>query len=345
MNYANWLLVAVLGFVSSACSWVGLGDRSNDYRKTAELPRIDVPENLDSEVVGELYPIPPGGRVASYQVSTDFEVPRPRSVSLNESVNEVKIQKLGEKSWILTSVAPEDSWPLVRNFLARESIPTQLADAAQGTIETGWFGVADDESQIHQFLISLSQGVQINTTEIDIVHRSLEAEAVPENLPDWPIKSENIDRENWLRDLLASSLASEVTLGTASLSGRAIGAAEKVTIVAPEFSHPYIDMKLVFERAWASVGYALGNDGFSISEGLFDERKYLVQYIKPGSDERSFVSRVFGSSDNDDIAFYQVVLEVQDEEHVIVRVLDAEGNELSQRESYIVLERIRTNLT
>ena len=349
MKLTSRILAAIVATVSSACSLVGLDDtfrnRSNDYRKSAEFPQIEVPEHLDSQVVGELYPIPQGGQVATYQVSADFEVPRPRSVALNDSVNEVKIQKLADKSWILTSVAPSDTWPLVRNFLARQSIPTSFADASRGTIETGWVGLSNDEGRIHQFLISLSQGVQLNTTEIDIVHRALAADALPDVLPDWPVKSDEQEREYWLRDTMASALAGEVSAGTASLSGREIGAAQKVTIVAPETSNPYIDMNLVFERAWASVGYALGNDGFSIAEEAFDEKRYLVNYQNPNADKKSFLGRVFTGSDEENAVSYQVRLEVLGEEKVEVRVFGADGEPLSQRESYIVLEIIRTNLT
>ena len=356
MKFSNLMLIAITGLFGVSCSWFGAGERGNDYRRSAELPAIDVPESLDSEVVGELYPIPQGGQVASYQIPSEFEVPRPRSVSLNGSVNEVKIQKLGDVSWILTSLAPSDSWPLVRNFLARESIPTSVANAELGTIETAWFSLVDDEKIINQFLISLSQGVQLNTTEIDIVHRSLNAEDVPDDLPKWTSKSDDIEKEHWFRDILASSLASEVSLGTASLSGREIGAAQKVSIVAPELSHPYIDMNLAFDRAWASVGYALDNDGFSITQSLFDERRYVVEYADKDAKRPSILSRLFsqenslqaivrGEGVESEKTSFQVVLEVQGEDRVIVRVYDADGMELSQRESYILLEIIRTNLT
>ena len=330
------------------CSFLGMDeafrDRSNDYRRSAELPHIEVREELDSEVVGELYPVPETQGVVGYQVDSGFQVPRPRSVAINVSGNEVKIQSLGEESWILTSVSPGETWPLVRSFLAGQSIATARADANEGLIETGWFLLSDDENVLHQFLITLSQGVQLNTTEIEILQRSYTADDVPDDLSEWPARSVDADKESWMQEILASALAEEDRLGTASLLGREIGAAQKVSIVAPENDNPYIDMRLVFERAWASVGYALGNDGFSITDRSTESRYYIADYSDPLAKERGFFQRLFGANRAKPES-YQVILELQGDERVWVKVYDASGAPLNQRDSYILLERIRDNLT
>lgn len=347
MRFAAALTVLLLAISSAGCSVLGLDkvfrDRSDDYRRSAELPHIDIPEGFDSDSVGELYPIPEGGAVASYQTGAEFEVPRPRNVSINDSANEVKIQRLGEDSWILTSVSPGETWPLVRSFLSRQAIPTSRADAGLGVIETGWFSLSDDESILHQFLITLSQGVQLNTTEIEVVQRSYGVDEVPDDLSEWPTRSFDSEKEAWLRDGMASTLADENALGTASLLGRDIGAAQKVVVVTPENEGPYIDMRLGFQRAWASVGYALGTDGFSISDRSIDEKYYLAVYVDPIQEERTFFQRLRGAKKVEPVS-YRVLLSQASEESVHVRVYDSEGNQMSQRESFLVLERIRSNL-
>lgn len=331
----------------SSCSWMGLDetfrDRSNDYRRSAELEHIDVPTELDSDLVGELYPIPEGSQVANYQVGNEFEVPRPRSVAINVSANEVKIQKLGSASWILTSVPPSETWPLVRSFLTRQAIPTARADANSGVIETSWFTLTDDENMLHQFLIRLSQGVQLNTTEIEITQRQVSASATLDEIPEWPEVSADEEKETWLRDTMAAALADENTLGTASLLGREIGAAQKVSIVAPETDAPYIDMDLIFQRAWASVGYALGEDGFTVSDRSIEAQYYVAEYLNPVEEERSFFQRLRGVKKAEP-ARYRVQLETLESGRIHVKVYGENGQPLSQRESYIVLERIRGNL-
>jgi len=342
------LVVSLLVFSASGCSFLGMDEtfrnRSNDYRRSAELPHISVSEDLDSDVVGELYPIPETQGVVGYQIDSGFQVPRPRSAAINTSGNEVKIQNLGDESWILTSVSLGETWPLVRSFLASQAITTNRADANEGLIETAWFLLSDDETLLHQFMITLSQGVQLNTTEIEILQRSYPANEVPENLPEWPRKSVDVDKELWMQGILASSLAEEDRLGTASLLGREIGAAQRVTIVAPENESPYIDMRLGFERAWASVGYALENDGFSIADQSPGSQYYVAEYSDPQPKGRSFFQKLVGAN-KAKLELYKVILELQDDQRVWVRVYNEEGVPLDQRDSYIVLERIRDNLT
>lgn len=348
MKLASWLLLLVFTFGSTGCAWFGLDEtfrnRSNDYLRSEEMPHINVPDELDSEVVGELYPIPQGGQVATYQVEAGFEVPRPRSVAINDADNEVRIQRLGESAWILTSVPPGESWPLVRSFLTKQSIPTARADAGRGVIETTWFSTDEGENLLHQYLITLSQGVQLNTTEIDILHRSINPGETAQVTADWPSVSDDSERESWMRDMMAASLADENTLGTASLLGREIGAAEKVVLATPDDENPYIDMRLIFGRAWASVGYALVRDGFSITEQSIDDRVYTAEYLDPSREERSFFQKLVGANKPQPTS-YRISLDVEDDEKVIVRVFDESGAPLNQRDSYIVLERIRSNLS
>lgn len=355
----KWAFKILLICALPACSLLGLDDtfrdRSNDYRRSEEMPKIDIPSELDSEVVGELYPIPEGGEVASYQVDTDFEVPRPRAIAISDATEQVKIQRLGESSWILITATPGEAWPRVRSFLTTRGIPTAAADADLGTIETGAVSLTDDESLQHEFLITLSQGVQMNTTEIEILHRqstTLDSQSVTlsadsifdsELKKAWPAKSDDPEREVWMRDGLAEALAIEEAGGTASLLGREIGAAAKVMLVSPPQDSPYIDMRLPINRAWASVGYALVKDGFSIADQSFDTNTYIAEYQDPLIEEPGFFDKLGGAKVPEPIS-YRVILE-QDEQRVLVRVYAEDGSVMTQRASYIVLERIRSNLS
>lgn len=345
-------LFVLLSFVFSAsgCSFLGwdeyFRDRSNDYRRSEEIAAIQVPEDLDADTVGELYPVPRGGEVVSYEIDSEFVVPRPRSVAVNESVSEVKIQKLGEDVWILMSVPPSESWPRIRSYLTRNGIPSAKADASKGVIETGLFKLSDDKGQFQQFLISLSQGVQINTTEIEIIQRSFPEDSVPEVFPAWAEISEDTDREDWLRQGLAGELASERISGTASLLGQEIGAASKVELMTPIQGLPFIEMRMAYGRAWASVGYALDKDGFSIVEDQLDGGYYLSDYQKIEVRKKPSIWRrmlFMGGSDKSKVTSYRVNVD-QVGETVEIRVMNVDGSEMSQRENYLALQRIRNNL-
>lgn len=335
---------AVLSFVLlSGCSVFGFGDRTNDYRRSEEIAPLKIPEDLESTGVGVLYPIPTGGEVVSYEIDEEFEVPRPRSVSLNESDTTVKIQRLGGYSWILLASSPNQAWTRVRSYLTRNGIPSAKADLSNGTIETGLFQLSDDESRNQQFLISLSQGVQINSTEIEILHRDFDASITYDQLPEWSDVSQDSDRETWLRDGLAAGLADANAAGTASLLGQEIGAEPKVELVATDDAFPYLQMHMSFERAWASVGYALKKEstGFSLVEDDIGSRTYVSSYTEVQTEKPGFFKRLFSSKLPTET--YRVTF-VERGRSIEARVAYADGSEMPARESFLVLQRIRNHL-
>ncbi len=342
-----FLLIAVL-FLES-CSFLGLDnyfrDRSSDYRMAEEFPEMDVPEGKNAQRVGQLYPLPDGGEVVSYEIQSEFEVPRPRSVAMNESSNEVRIQSLSDESWILVSTPPGETWPRIRSHLSRAGIPTERINPSSGVIETGLFMLSEAPEEYQQFRIELSQGVQLNSTEISILQRSFpETGGLPDQLPEWGNTSDNTEYEDWFRGVLAESLAAEDTIGTASLLGQEIGAASKVELVTPESGLPYIEMRMEYNRAWASVGYALSRRGFSITERMENEGIYISDYQRVATEEPSWWKRIFSLNRQEPTYNYRVSLDDANGT-VRVRVENLDGPSLSQRESYLVLERIRNNLT
>lgn len=342
----SFLLIAIL-FLQS-CSFLGLDkifrDRSSDYRKAQEFSQMDVPEGMSAERVGQLYPLPDGGEVVSYEIQSEFEVPRPRSVAMNESTNEVRIQSLSDESWILVSTPPGETWPRIRSNLSRAGIPTERINPSNGVIDTGLFKLNEAPEEFQQFRIELSQGVQLNTTEISVLQRSFPESGLPDQLPEWKNVSENAEYEDWFRGVLAESLAAEDTIGTASLLGQEIGAASKVELVTPESGLPYIEMRMEYNRAWASVGYALSRRGFTIAERLENEGVYISDYQRVSVEEPSWWRRIFRINKSEPINNYRVSLD-NSNGAIRVRVENLNGPSLTQRESYLVLQRIRNNLT
>ncbi len=342
------VLVSVT-FLVTGCSYLGLGtvfrDRSDDYRRTEEVGHIQVPTDLDSDTVGELYPIPGGGEVVGYEIDSEFVVPRPRSVAINAAASEVRIQKLGEQIWILIVSSPGEAWSRVRSYLTRSGIPTARADLSRGVIETGLFELQDSPDVRHQFQISLSQGVQLNTTEVDILHREFAAADVPDPLPGWSAVSADLEREDWLRNSLSQSLAAENVTGAASLLGQKIGVSSKVELITPEQGLPYIHMRLSHLRAWASVRYALSRGGFEIRDDSEEQGVITADYTRPGqAGKRSWWRRMlFIGARTPEVKTYQVKLE-RAADATLVRVSELNGPTMTQRENFLVLQRIRVGL-
>jgi outer membrane protein assembly factor BamC len=346
-SYRWSLLLSAILFLQS-CSFLGLDnyfrDRSNDYRQAEEFSEIEIPDGMSAGRVGQLYPLPEGGEVVSYEIQSEFEVPRPRSVGMNESTNEVRIQRLNGESWILVTTPPGETWPRIRSYLSRAGIPTSRVDPSNGIIETGLFKLTESPENFQQFRIQLSQGVQLNSTEIDILQRSFPEADIPNPLPSWERESDTADYEDWFRGILAETLAADDAVGTASLLGQEIATSSKVDLVTPESGLPYIEMRMDYERAWASVGYALSRQGFSIAEQHSSEGIYISDYQQVSVDEPSWWRRVFRITKNNPVYNYRVSLDNTDGV-IRVQVENLNGETMSQRENYLVLQRIRNNLT
>jgi outer membrane protein assembly factor BamC len=347
MNKIVFGLAVIL--LTSGCTRL-LGDnnpfrnRSNDYLQAAALETIEVPENLNRQAVGQLYPVPDAGNVPDYQLGDVFEVPRVEA-SLNETNSSaVRIQRLGGDVWILASAPPGETWPRVRNFLASNELPTEFANAVTGTIDTTWVELNDEPDVVHQFRLRLEQGVQVNTTEIVIQHRQFASASMPAVLPEWSEQaSDDAEMEDWLRNELAQSLATDDITSSASLLGQEIGAAVKVRLETPANENPYMVLLLNQERAWAAVTYALDIDTINIIERDLEPQVIDFEYYQVAPEELSLFARMTGKR-NPEPTQYRLVM-TEENGSQIVRILRPDDSPATQREAFTVLTRLRAHLS
>lgn len=318
-------------------------DRSRDYLKAEEVPPIALPADVRTEALGQIYAIPPIPETSLLDETA--ETPRPQPLSTNLLEEEVKIQSLNGKRWILINRSPSEVWPRVRNILNTNGVPTAVANASSGIIETVWIQFEDDPANDHRYRFSIEQGVQPDSTEIRILHGSKPHVAAA---GDWTDSSASDERENNMSQVLASALAGEISSGTVSLLAQSIGSGSKVVVVAPKESDPYIEIKLDYDRSWASVGYSVSREGFTVID---QDRTAGVLYVNYRDDEEDdapgFFSRLFGGKGDEKDrleANYQVRV-TNGANGVEVRILDSEEGVLERTEALRLLKKIRANLS
>lgn len=293
------LLVASLGFPLSGCGMF-FGDegvfrnRESDYLKADNILPLVLPAGKHSEAMGELYPIPPiTATDFGYDPdSIDTEVPRPMPLSANLEQENVKIQRVGGESWILLNAAPGEVWPRIRNFLNVNNLPVSRADISRGIIETSWLQFKTDLATYDRYRLQIDQGVQPETTEIHIIHMSVPASEKPAAEMSWPRKSVNAEREKWMLDELAATLASETAEGGTSLLAQAIGGSVKANLTMLR-GEPAMLIKLDRTRAFATLAYAAKKDGFTTFEADADAALYYVHYKDPEDAKPGFFKRLF----------------------------------------------------
>jgi len=326
----------------AGCGWLGLKDRSSDYLLSEETEPTHIPRELSTSSVGQIYPIPAIETSSEQLVS--FDVPRPQPASVNTFEQLVKIQSFDEGRWVLINISPSELWPRLRNVLNRNGVPSALAQGSSGLIETVWVTFSSDEDNSHRFRFNVSPGVQVESTEIAIIHnqavRGAEENAV------WPAVSDSDQRELDMSTLVANDLAGVNEFASVSLLAQDIGGASKVEIISPEVADPFIRLKLGFDRSWASVVYSLDKGGFSTIDKNRSEGIFYVNYTEPSSAEVGFFARMFGGSDEPDIieTNYRVLVEAVGS-NVEVKIVDASGDSVKRAEVSRLLAILRSNLS
>ncbi|CAI8156222.1 MAG: Outer membrane protein assembly factor BamC [Cellvibrionales bacterium UBA7375] len=342
MNNISKLIMAAC-FTLSGCSWLGIEDNSNDYLLSPETQVLVVPEQLSASKLGQLYSIPP----VSGDISTPSftEVPRPQPVSVNTFEQLVKIQKIDQKRWILINNKPSELWPRVRNILNKNSIGSAKADGSSGVIETAWLSYNSDPDNVHRFRFTISPGLQLNSTEISVLHQLKSIDQEANN--NWPASSHSDAKEQDMVSFLANQLVAQPDYASVSLLAQDIGGESKVEIIKPEVADPYILVNLSFDRTWASINYSAARGGFTLVDQDTTKGLLLVNYSDDMVEqESSGISSWFNANNKEQVlaANYRILVE-QVESSIEIRIVSLEGDSLGKELALKLLNIVRSNMS
>jgi outer membrane protein assembly factor BamC len=294
----RFLLLSLLSVSLSGCG-LFFGEKGffrstkNDYQKADNIPPLVLPAGKKSDVIAPLYPIPSiASNESSFELGEDdTDVPRPMPLSANLDDDNVRIQRVGNESWILLNSAPGEVWPRVRNFLNLNNLPVVKADISKGIIETQWLQFKTDPTTRDRYRLQIDQGVQPETSEIHITHMSMPiSETVAADVA-WPSRSVNAEREKWMMDELSATLAEDSAGGT-SLLAQAIGGFVKANM-SVERGESRIIIKLDRKRAFATLAHATKQEGFYHFEADSDAGLFYVTYKDPEESKPSWIRRLF----------------------------------------------------
>lgn len=336
-------------------------DRGDDYLKAEPIAPLKLPSGVNSESLGQLFVIPPIADPDA-PMPGEFEVPSPAgSESVAEQQNEVKIQKLGERRWITVNAAPGAVWPRVRGFLADRGLPVSVIDPSRGVFETDWLAIKDDPLNKDRYQIRLEPGLRSNTTEVHVLQMTVAEVSPVRGEVNWPASSMSAQREGWMINELSAFLARE-DASQESMLAQAINSTgdRKVELVSGHVGEPQLRLNVDYARAWASVGGALGRDGFHIESSNRDQGLWQVSVSEEANGDDQSVEkqtdeslagrflRVFDFSGSGEKpvagAGYRVLLQQHDSDSVRVVVRADDGQVLDRLDAEKLLRRIRTNL-
>ena len=117
-------------------------------------------------------------------------------------------------------------------------------------------------------------------------------------------------------------------------------------MVTPAVADPYIQVKLSFDRTWASIIYSADRGGFLTIDNNRSERIMYVNYTAESTDEPGFFNRWFGGGAGDEILEVNYRILVQGiAGSVEVRIIGPDGAGLHQAESLRLLKVLRGNMS
>lgn len=289
-------VIGALALATSGCGYVYgdkgvFRDRSEDYKKAPQTAPITVPEGMEAVPLNEIYVIPPVQD--KFLSQGEFEVPRPVPLAGGAGPDVVRIQKLGDASWVLVGVAPGQLWPQVRNFMAASGMQVAHADAQAGLLETNWLTV-EGQPGSSRFQFRIEQGVQRGTSELYV----LQMRQAP-NATDWPAKSDDPKQAADMLQALAQFLADSAESAPVSMiAEQGISAGGKITMMTAPDGASYLQLALPYDRAWASLGRALEKSAFEITDRDRSGGVYYVKFLgQAKADQQSWWASLWDSDE------------------------------------------------
>lgn len=316
-------------------------DSSQDYKKAPQTPPVTVPAGMDSVPLRDIYVIPPVED--KFLAPGKFEVPRPEALTTGAGQEIVRIQKLGDDSWILIGVAPGQVWPQVRNFMSVSGMQIARADARAGIMESNWLTV-EGQPLASRFQFRMEQGVQRGTSELHVLQMTQGASTA-----EWPTKSDDPDQGAEMLQAVAQFLADSADSAPVSMiAEQGISAGGKITLQEAPEGYAYLRLELPFDRAWASLGRALEKSSFEITDKDRSSGIYYVRFQgEAAEDEQGWWSKLWQSNDaqppSDQVLL--VSMKSLSEQTVSIRLTSQDtGISFDEREEKELLIMIKGNI-
>ncbi len=355
---ATWkcTIVVLATLTISGCSWFGGDDDGDgfllnpkdDYLEAVQHNKLVVPEDLKALENTDPFPIPPTPPQSNARFYPE-RPPLPDAIYANDNRDEVRIQRLGDRRWLVIPEPPTTAWPKLKQFMAENGVALTYDEPQSGRLNTEWMQIQDTgyrdiirsllkdakatdplATGQDRFLIKVEQGLRALTTEVHVRH---ENDSVSLPVRDEIIVIDGLashlgGAEDDLLNEIGAYIAAKVSEQTVSKVALQIGSAKKTELLRDANGFPVLHLYLDYERAWATLGQALDNAEVEILN--LDRETGLFAVNIPGSvftgddDGPGFLCRLTFSCDDDEAMDVQILVE-GDRQDYRVSVLEADS--------------------
>lgn len=310
------------------CGWLSddkgiFVDRRDDYLDAKPGPQLVVPDDLEKERLQDPFPIPPVPSQPNEAFYPD-RPPLPDTIYSNDNRDEVRIQRINERRWLVIPEAPTTVWPKLKQFLAENGVSVAAEAPSRGRINTDWL-VTDGENRdvVRQvlnnnrpstpsvvmlgqdrLLLGVERGMRPRTTEVHVRHENDAVQIPSTGVADLAsVTSLNTAVEQDFLNELGAYIAAKVSEQTVSMVAQEIGTQPKAEMIRDANGQPALQFNLDIERSWATVGQSLSNASVEVVEFDVSQRTYdiLVSEATFIGDEEGpgFFGRLFSFGDDE----------------------------------------------
>ena len=341
---------AVILMAVTGCRWLNddrglVRNTSNDYIDAEIAEPLIIPGDMSSDRINDAWPIP---AIEAKPLARHYpdEAPAPDAIFGGAAQEAVKIQRLGDRRWLIIADEPSTVWPVVEQFLIDNGVDIASEEPEAGRIDGAWLSIGGDHKDIVREAISehkqdtagrdrirfkIEQGIRYGSSEVHIRH---ENDALIEPKADWPTASAVADVEDALLNGFGGYYAAGITTQSVSMLASRISTANKAVIDRDGRGHPRLRLNVDFDRAWAVVQQALQRAEVEIGDTRRSDGLLQVRITKDvlGGERRSLLSRLWPSGE--EARLLDIRIDAS-EETQIVQVFERDGQpapgEISQQ--------------
>jgi outer membrane protein assembly factor BamC len=326
-------------------------DRRAEYKSARSLPPLEVPPDLAPPAPSENVEVPEGGAGGSATFSAlrsaTSTVPQAgQRVSVLSEPQNVRVERQGDRQWLVVQAEPAQIWPKVRDFWVKNGFTLKVEDPRIGILETDW---AENRADIPQdpirrvlgrvfdqvysaatrdkFRVRLEHGTKPGTTEIYLTQRGME-EVVQGSTTIWQPRKSDPELEAEMLKRMMVFLGVEEKKAGALVAATRQGEAPRATMIRDSAGGVTLTLNEDFSRAWRRTGLALDKVGFTVEDRDRSRGVYYVRYIEPEEGgKKGFLSK---------LAFWKGKEKSKSDEYVVrlrqegdltrVAVVDKQGN-------------------
>lgn len=352
----------------TACSWLSddkgiFVDKTDDYLQAEENEPLEIPAGLDTARVQDPFPIPE----ITDRLRPEYypkRPPRPDAIYADDNRDEVRIQRLGERRWLVIPEPPTTVWPKVKQFLAENGVGIEWDAPAAGRLDTEWMLIGVNQSYrdvVRQAVregkeiaeldegrdrlrLKVEPGLRERTTEVHVRHENTVFAAPGSeqlvNLRDTPSHVPAIEQE--ILTELGAYVAARVAEQTVSMVAQDIAGGVKSFVDIDADGDPILRMLLDRERAWATIGQSMTRAEIEVLEADEPAGVYRIRIpedLDVESEGPGFFGRLFSFGGNS--VDLQLRLEPAGGEGFVVSALDDEGQTLDREFAQRLLVLVR----